>query len=394
MSLPLEGIRVLDLSRYLPGPFATQMLADFGAEVIKVEDPRGGDLGRKLPPLIGEESARFYTVNRNKKSITLDLKKPKGQEIFKRLAANSDVVVDQFRPGVMDKMGLGYEQLKAINPGIIYCAITGYGLDGPLRDTAGHDINYLNLSGVTSVTGVYQSKPAMSGTQIADIAGGTLHAVIGILLALAARQKTGQGQLCDIAMMDASVSLIAYTLGEWTGLGTLPVLGDELLTGGYAFYQIYRTKDGKYVSLGAVEEKFFAEFCNKIGRPEFIEKQYDKAAQRQMIDEISAIMLERTRAEWEEFFADSDICFTPVLELDEVCQHPQVKARNMIVEMENFNNTGRTVRVTGIPIKLSQTPGKIELKFPALGEHNDEVLMSVGGFTEEEVKNLKAEQVI
>lgn len=294
----------------------------------------------------------------------------------------------------MDKMGLGYEQLKAINPGIIYCAITGYGLDGPLRDAAGHDLNYLNLSGITGLTGVYQSKPAQSGAQIADIAGGTLHAVIGILLALAARQKTGQGQLCDIAMMDASVSLIAYTLGEWTGLGTLPVLGDELLTGGYAFYQIYRTKDGKYVSLGAVEEKFFAEFCNKIGRPEFIEKQYDKAAQRQMIDEISAIMLERTRAEWEEFFADSDICFTPVLELDEVCQHPQVKARNMIVEMENFNNTGRTVRVTGIPIKLSQTPGKIELKFPALGEHNDEVLMSVGGFTEEEVKNLKAEQVI
>ena len=172
--------------------------------------------------------ARFYTVNRNKKSITLDLRKPQGQEVFKRLVAKSDVVVDQFRPGVMDKMGLGYEQLKAINPGIIYCAITGYGLDGPLRDTAGHDINYLNLSGVTSFTGVYQSKPAKSGTQIADIAGGTLHAVIGILLALAARQKTGQGQLCDIAMMDASVSLIAYTLGEWTGLGTLPVLGDEL----------------------------------------------------------------------------------------------------------------------------------------------------------------------
>jgi crotonobetainyl-CoA:carnitine CoA-transferase CaiB-like acyl-CoA transferase len=394
MNLPLEGIRVLDLSRYLPGPFATQMLADFGAEVIKVEDPKGGDLGRMLPPLIAGESARFFTVNRNKKSITLDLKKAEGQEVFKRLAANSDVVVDQFRPGVMEKMGLGYEQLKAVNPGIIYCALTGYGLDGPLRDAAGHDLNYLNLAGITGVTGVYQSKPAISGTQIADIAGGTLHSVIGILLALAARQKTGQGQICDVAMMDASVSLMAYTLGEWSGQGTLPVLGDDLLTGGYAFYQIYTTKDGKYVSLGAVEDKFYAEFCRKIYRPDLIEKQFKKASQRQIIAEISEIMLERTRDEWVEFFADSDICFTPVLELDEVCQHPQVKARNMIIEMENFSNTDKTVRLTGIPIKLSETPGQIKLKFPILGEHNDEVLMSVGGFTQEEVKNLRAEKVI
>ncbi|HCF51418.1 MAG TPA: CoA transferase [Syntrophomonas sp.] len=394
MNLPLEGIRVLDLSRYLPGPFATQMLADFGAEVIKVEDPKGGDLGRMLPPLIAGESARFFTVNRNKKSITLDLKKAEGQEVFKRLAANSDVVVDQFRPGVMEKMGLGYEQLKAVNPGIIYCALTGYGLDGPLRDAAGHDLNYLNLAGITGVTGVYQSKPAISGTQIADIAGGTLHSVIGILLALAARQKTGQGQICDVAMMDASVSLMAYTLGEWSGQGTLPVLGDDLLTGGYAFYQIYTTKDGKYVSLGAVEDKFYAEFCRKINRPDLIEKQFKKASQRQIIAEISEIMLERTRDEWVEFFADSDICFTPVLELDEVCQHPQVKARNMIIEMENFSNTDKTVRLTGIPIKLSETPGQIKLKFPILGEHNDEVLMSVGGFTQEEVKNLRAEKVI
>jgi crotonobetainyl-CoA:carnitine CoA-transferase CaiB-like acyl-CoA transferase len=394
MSLPLEGIRVLDLSRYLPGPFATQMLADFGAEVIKVEDPKGGDLGRMLPPLIAGESARFFTVNRNKKSITLDLKKQAGQEVFKRLAASSDVVVDQFRPGVMEKMGLGYEQLKAINPGLIYCAITGYGLDGPLRDAAGHDLNYLSLAGITGVTGVYNNHPAMSGTQIADIAGGTLHSVIGILLALAARQKNGQGQVCDISMLDASVSLMAYTLGEWSGLGILPVMGDGLLSGGYGFYQIYATKDGKYVSLGAVEEKFFAEFCRKIGRPEFIEQQFDKEPQRQIIKEIAEIIAQRTRDEWVEFFADSDICFTPVLELDEVCQHPQVKARNMIVEMENIGGSDKTVRLTGIPIKLSGTPGQLKLKFPILGEHNDEVLMSVGGYSQEEVNNFRSAGVI
>ncbi len=394
MSLPLEGIRVLDLSRYLPGPFATQMLADFGAEVIKVEDPKGGDLGRMLPPLIGGESARFFTVNRNKKSITLDLKKPQGQEVFKRLALNSDVVVDQFRPGVMDRMGLGYEQLKTINPGIIYCTITGYGLDGPLRDVAGHDLNYLSLAGITGVNGVYNSQPAICGTQIADIAGGTLHSVIGILLALAARQKSGQGQLCDVSMLDASVSLMAYALGEWSGLDTLPVSGDGLLSGGYGFYQVYATKDGKYVSLGAVEEKFYAEFCRKIGRPDLIEKQFEKEPQRQIIAEISEIIAQRTRDEWVDFFADSDICFTPVLGLDEVCQHPQVKAREMIVELENVNNTGKTVRMTGIPIKLSETPGQLSLKFPILGEHNDEVLMAVGGYSQQEVKDLRSAGVI
>lgn len=394
MSLPLEGVRVLDLSRYLPGPFATQIMADFGAEVIKIEDPKGGDLGRLLPPIIAGESARFYTVNRNKKSITLDLKKAAGQEAFKRLVAKSDVVVDQFRPGVMGKMGLGYEQLQQINPGIIYCALTGYGLDGPLRDAAGHDLNYLSLSGITGVTGAYQSKPAMCGAQIADIAGGTLYSVIGILLALAHRQKTGQGQLCDVAMMDASISLLAYTIGEWCGEGILPVIGDDLLTGGYAFYQIYPTKDGKYVSLGAIEDKFYAEFCRKLNRPDLFEKQWKKELQREIIAEITAIMVQKTRDEWVEFFADSDICFTPVLELNEVCQHPHAKARKMIIDIDNFGNSGKNISLTGIPIKLSETPGQVRLQFPILGEHNDDVLMAVGGYSHEEVKQLRVDAVI
>lgn len=393
MRLPLEGVRVLDLSRYLPGPFCTQIMADFGAEVIKVEDPRGGELGRHLDPLIGGQSARFYTVNRNKKSITLDLRKEEGKAIFKQLVLNSDVVVDQFRPGVMDKMGLGYEKLKGINERIIYCSITGYGLNGPLRDAAGHDLNYLSLAGVTGLTGACREMPAMSGAQIADIAGGTLYAVIAILLALVSRKVTGKGQLCDVSMMDGSISLLAYTLGEWSGWGRLPERGNELLTGGYACYKIYATKDNKHVSLGAIEDKFWAEFCQKVEREEYIRFQWDKERQPDIIADIEEIIRSKTREEWEAFFADSDICFTPVLDLEEMCRHPQVTARDMILKLENIAGSGKDMVLTGIPIKLSETPGKVELNFPELGEHNNEILQAAG-YTLEEIEEFRKRKVI
>lgn len=393
MSLPLEGIKILDLSRYLPGPLCTQMLADFGAEVIKIEDPRGGDLMRHVHPLIEGESAGFYSVNRNKKSLTLNLKTEEGKAVFKNLVATSDIVVDQFRPGVMDKMGLGYEELRKINKGIIYCAITGYGLDGPLRDAAGHDLNYLSLAGVTRLNGTFQGMPAICGMQIADIAGGTLYATIAILLALASRQKTGEGQLCDVAMMDGSISMLALTLGQWGGWGELPEMGDGLLGGGYAFYQIYRTKDNQFVSLGALEGKFWAGFCNKVGKPEYIEKQFDKPVQRQMIAEIQDIMLQKTRDEWVEFFADSDICFTPVLTLEEMCEHPQVVAREMIVKLANVRGSGKDIALTGVPVKLSETPGKVELNFPELGEHTEEILNSAG-YKNEDIERFRNNKVI
>jgi len=393
MPMPLEGIRILDLSRYLPGPFCTQILADFGAEVIKVEDPRGGELGRSLPPLVEGESARFYTVNRNKKSITLDMKKAEGKEIFKRLVAKCDVVIDQFRPGVMDKMGLGYDVLKNINERLIYCAITGYGLTGPMRDTAGHDLNYLNLAGVTGMNGVVGGKPAICGVQIADIAGGTLYAAIGILLALASRDKTGKGQLVDIAMLDGSVSLLAYTLGEWSGWGQLPVMGDDVLTGGYAFYQIYKTKDDKWVSLGAVEEKFYGEFCQRIGKPEYAALQWDKARQPEIIADIQSVMLQKTREEWVAFLADSDICFTPVLTMEEMCEHPQVKAREMMLTLANANNSGKDVAIAGIPVKLSETPGNASLNFPKLGEQNNDILQEAG-YTAAEIEQFRKANII
>lgn len=360
---------------------------------MKLSKYNGGDLGRSLTPLIEDESARFYTVNRNKKSMTLDLKKEEGKAIFRKLVASSDVVVDQFRPGVMKKMGLDYESLQTINEGIIYCAITGYGLTGPLRDAAGHDLNYLNLSGVTELTGTYQGMPAMSGVQIADIAGGTLYSVIAILLALASREKTGQGQLCDVAMMDASISLLAYTLGEWAGWGRLPERGNDVLTGGYACYNVYKTKDGRYVSLGAVEDKFWAEFCEKIDRSEYIKPQWNTTLQQEMQADVRAIMLGKNRNEWVELFASSDICFTPVLTLEEMCSHPQVLAREMILKLTNVKGSGKDVPLTGVPIKLSGTPGVAKLSFPNLGEHT-ELLLSEAGYSKSEIDQFKNKGVV
>lgn len=350
-------------------------------------------MGRTLLPLIAGKSARFPTVNRNKKSITLDLKKQAGRDIFKKLAARADIIIDQFRPGVMEKMGLDYASLKAVNRGIIYCAITGYGWTGPLRDVAGHDLNYLNLAAVTGLTGVYQGRPAMSGMQIADIAGGSLYSVIAILLALASREKTGEGQFCDVAMLDCTISLLAYTLGEWAGWGRLPEMGNDMLTGAYACYNIYETKDGRHVGLAAVEDKFWTRFCQKLGRDEYIKLQWEIDLQPKLQTENREIMLTKTRDEWVKFFADDDICFTPVLTMEEMCCHPHVIARDMIMQLPNFKGSGRDIPLTGIPIKMSGTPGIARLAFPELGQNNEEILKAAG-YSEVEIVEFRNEGLI
>jgi len=290
-------------------------------------------------------------------------------------------------------MGLDYDALKKINPGIIYCAITGYGWTGPMKDAAGHDLNYLNLAGVTGMTGVFKGRPAMSGVQIADIAGGTLYSVIAILLALASREKTGEGQLCDVAMLDCSISLLAYTLGEWAGWGRLPEMGNDVLTGGYACYNVYECKDGKHVSLGAVEDKFWAEFCQKIDRAEYIKPQWNPALQQDIQADIRAIMMTKTRDEWVEFFAHNDICFTPVLTMEEMCNHPQVIAREMILKLPNFKGTGRDIPLTGVPIKMSGTPGEAVLTFPKLGEHTD-LTLAQAGYSQDEIDVFRKSGII
>lgn len=391
MTLPLEGIRILDLSMYLPGPFCTQILADFGAEVIKVEE-LSGEPGRQLYPVIGDKSALFYSVNRGKKSIALNLKSEIGKEIFIKLARQADVVVEQFRPGVMDRLGLAYEVLSQVNPRLIYCSISGYGHSGPLQYVAGHDLNYLSLAGVTGLTGT-RNQPGMSGVQIADLAGGSLQAVSAILLALLAREKTGRGQFCDIAMLDGAVSLLAYSLAECSAQGRLPTCNGETLTGGYACYQIYATADGKFVSLGAVEFKFWKGFCERIGRPEYIPYQWDSNRQEEILADIQAIMAGKTRDEWVEFFADDDICFTPVLNLEEMSLHPQVKDRNMVIKMEDVEGSGQDLMLTGCAVKLSDTPAVIKPVFPELGEHTEALLQELG-YSPQDIIRLKEQKVL
>lgn len=392
MKKPLDGIKVLDLTRYLPGPFATQILADFGAEVIKIEET-AGELGRYLPPFKGGLGTRFCSVNRNKKSITLDLKSDRGKEIFKKLASGADIIIEQFRPGVMDKMGLGYNSLKTGNEGLVYCSLTGYGLSGPWFDRAGHDINYLNTAGVSALTAGRDGVPVMSSVQIADVAGGSLFAVIGMLLALFHRSRSGKGQLCDIAMMDGALSLLSYTVGEWCGKGSVPETGREFLTGGFAMYNTYQCGDGKYVGLGAIEGKFWSGFCKKIGRDDLINSQFDIAKQEEIISDINSIMLGKSRDQWVEFFADSDICFTPVLDLDEVSEHEQVKAREMLIKIMNFRGSGEELVVTGNPVKLSDTPCEIVLEFPDSGGDAVKILTDAG-YSEDEVKDFVRDKVV
>ena len=374
MTLPLQGVRVLDLSRLLPGPYCSQMLADFGADVVKLEDVERGDYLRDFPPCGERWSVLYDSVNRNKRSITIDLKQEAGKAVFRDLVRHYDVLIEGFRPGVMDKLGLGYESLREINPRLIYCAITGYGQDGPYKFQGGHDINYLSFAGITGLFGEQDGNPAMGDIQIADIGGGALMAVIGILLALQARSVTGRGQFCDISMLDGVVSWLPFILAKF-GAGEKPVRGTGLLGGSYACYQVYPTADGRYLSLGALEEKFWVGFCRLIGREEYIDRQMDLAAQPEMIRSLQEMFRQKSQIDWLDFFAGQDLCLSPVNELAQVLEDPQIRHRRMIVPMAEETST---LLLTGIPIKLSDTPGQIQTGSPAQGEHTRQILAEAG----------------
>ena len=374
MTLPLQGVRVLDLSRLLPGPYCSQMLADFGADVVKLEDVERGDYLRDFPPCGERWSVLYDSVNRNKRSITIDLKQEAGKAVFRDLVRHYDVLIEGFRPGVMDKLGLGYESLREINPRLIYCAITGYGQDGPYKFQGGHDINYLSFAGITGLFGEQDGNPAMGDIQIADIGGGALMAVIGILLALQARSVTGRGQFCDISMLDGVVSWLPFILAKF-GAGEKPVRGTGLLGGSYACYQVYPTADGRYLSLGALEEKFWVGFCRLIGREEYIDRQMDLAAQPEMIRSLQEMFRQQNQIDWLDFFAGQDLCLSPVNELAQVLEDPQIRHRRMIVPMAEETST---LLLTGIPIKLSDTPGQIQTGSPAQGEHTRQILAEAG----------------
>jgi crotonobetainyl-CoA:carnitine CoA-transferase CaiB-like acyl-CoA transferase len=389
--LPLEGLTVLDLTRLLPGGFCSLLLADFGADVIKVEDTGLGDYVRwSQPAFDGVEpssaGAAFLALNRGKRSIRINLKSDEGREVLLRLAREADVLLESFRPGVLDRLGVGYERLQRVNPGLVYCAITGYGQDGPNRDRSGHDMNYLGLNGLLGLTGDADGPPMQAAGQIADIGGGAMTAAIGILVALRERERSGQGQLVDCSMFDGSLSWLAMLAAQVFAGGPTPRRGSVPLAGGIVCYRPYRCADG-WVTLGALEPKFWAEFCRGVGREDLVEHAFDPPGSdtHAAVEEVFAA---RTREEWRQFASEHDCCLEPVLDLDEALASELVAAREMVVELGQ-PGASEPVRLLGLPIKLSRTPGDpVRAPGPGLGQHTEEVLAGAG-YSAEEIASLE-----
>jgi alpha-methylacyl-CoA racemase len=390
VSLPLAGLRVLDLTRLLPGGFASLLLADFGAEVVKVEDTGMGDYIRWSAPYYegAEPSARsalFLALNRNKRSIRVDLKQAGGKEVLLRLARDADVLLESFRPGVLDRLGVGYARLREVNPRLVYCAITGYGQDGPARERSGHDLNYLALGGLLGLTGEPDGPPVQPAGQIADLGGGALMAAVGVLVALRERERSGEGQLVDCSMFDGSLSWLALAAAEVLASGHRPVRGRTHLAGGIICYRPYRCADG-YVALAALEPKFWAEFCRGVEREDLLEHAFDPPGS-EAHRALSEVFAARTREQWQAFASEHDCCLEPVLELDEALASELVAAREMVVELSQ-PGVEKPVKLLGAPVKLSRTPADpARAPGPALGEHTDE-LLAAAGYSPEEVAAL------
>jgi alpha-methylacyl-CoA racemase len=378
----LEGIRVLDLSRLLPGGFCSLLMADAGADVIKVEDTGMGDYVRWAPPYhgtdeqqrLGTRSALYLALNRGKRSIRLDLKSEGGRDALLKLAEGSDVVLESFRPGVLDRLGCGYDGLRERNPRIIYCAITGYGQTGPNTQRAGHDMNYLGLTGLLGLTGEPGGRPIQAAGQIADLGGGALMAAFGILAALWERERSGEGQFVDVSMTDGALSWLAMVAGAYLCDGEVPRRGEGQLTGVFACYYPYEAADG-WVTCGALEPKFWAAFCNGVERPDLIPAQFERPGSDAW-KQIAAVFRSKTRDEWRAFNDEHDAMIEPILDLDEALSSDLVRERKMVVELEQ-PEIG-PVRLLGMPIKFSRTPGDATRPAPALGEHTAEVLTEAG----------------
>ena len=381
MALPLEGLKVLDLSRLLPGPYATLVLADLGATVDKLEEPQGGDYTRHMPPLKGETSALFLGLNRNKRSFTLDLKSAEGVAALKRLVKHYDVLIESFRPGVMDKLGVGWDVLSKEHPGLIMCSISGFGATGPDRLKAGHDLNYIARSGVLAYGGARNGPPSMPGVQIADIGGGSLFALVGVLAALHERQRTGVGRYVDISMTEGSLAFLHMHLASRLMMGSESgplARGAEALNGGYACYGLYRTQDDRWMAVGSLEPKFFSGLCAVLERPDLMAGGYDTGEEgAKTRRELETIFASKPQAHWVALLRQHDLCVEPVNEGDEVLSDPQLVARGMFVKAGDVMHVKTPLHFGAIPTRPP----------PALGADSADVLREAG-FTSDEIGRL------
>jgi alpha-methylacyl-CoA racemase len=390
----LDGIRILDLSRLLPGAYASQMLADFGADVIKIEEPGSGDYGRFMPPHgAGGMSLYFLAINRNKRSMTLNLKSDEGRTIFQRLVSQADVVLESFRPGVMERLGLGYEQLREINPRIVYCAISGYGQDGPYRLRAGHDLNYAGYAGLLNYNRGPRGEPAMPPTQLGDLAGGSFMAVTGILAALLGRAQSGEGRMVDVSMTEGVMALLPLFTTAYFTTGQAPIPGRSALDGGLPCYNIYETQDGKHVTLAALEYKFWHTFCTSIGHLELLpfHTPAGPAEREEAMEMLRTIFKTKTRDEWLAELADIDACVGPVYTLDEALNDPHAQARGVTVSSGEGGESGegkQAFRTLPSFPRISDTDSHQRYMPPTLGEHTAELLHEAG-YSDEEIEQLK-----
>lgn len=369
MNQALKGLKVLDLTMNLPGPYMTWLLASLGADVLKVENPDGGDYARALGERKDKLPLFFIAMNRNKKSLALNLKDPEGRELFMKLLDRYDVLVEGFRPGTMENLGLDYDAASARQPRLIYVSITGYGHNGPYRLRAGHDLNYLSQAGIIAMNGTRDGELTLPAIPIADLASGSLMSLSGLLAAVIQRERTGQGQFVDTAMYDGSIALTAAAFSLMLdGMGK-PVPGGSFMTGGYAFYGLYPAKDGRYMSLGAVESKFWVNFCRAVGREDLVSQQWGGP---EVTEEVKAIFSSRTQAEWVEFMKDVDACCEAVLPLDKAANSPLSRARGSVVTWPDGS------RFMASPFKLSDSPPLEDQPAPALGQHTREILAELG----------------
>lgn len=374
----LNGLKILDFTTLLPGPFATMMLADMGADVIKIEAPNRQDLTKFLHPMDGEISATFAHLNRSKRSLALDLKHEESKRVIYKLVQEYDIVVEQFRPGVMNRLGIGYEKLKEFNPKVIFCSITGYGQTGPLKDKAGHDINYMSLAGAASYSSRKKQAPIPTGIQVADLAGGSLPAVIGILAAVYHREQTGEGQFIDLSITDAVFSLNAMYGPGYLVKGVEPEPESLLLNGGQ-FYDYYKTKDERFFSVGSLEPQFQKRLCELIGKPELIRFSSSENAEDQQVfkQTLMETFQQKTFEEWLKILGeDFDGCVEPVLKFSESVQHPQIKARNLVVSIPKLD--GDIQQQIAFPIKFSTQQASYRFIGVQTGTHSEQILKAAG----------------